>query len=459
VYWQVHNFDFVNYDDPFYVTENVVVKRGLSVSGIIWAFTHVHASNWHPLTWISHMLDCQLFGAGAGGPHVVNVLLHTANAILLFLLLQRLTGAQWRSAIVAAVFALHPLHVESVAWISERKDVLSTFLGLLSLRAYVSYVQTSAAQSPHSRIRYVLALILFALGLLAKPMLVTLPCVMLLLDFWPLQRVENSGWRTFFTRQFGRLAWEKWPWFALVAGSCAATLVAQRSVAATTEIFPVGWRLVNVTESYFWYLEKTFWPAKLAVFYPLEQQRPVMPFVIAATVVLLVTGVALATIRRWPFLIVGWLWFLGMLIPVIGIVQVGAQGMADRYSYVPMVGLLIAIVWLAHALLADSQVKIRAAEFAAVAVLALLTHATFFEIRHWKNSITLFSHALDVTHANDTALVNLGVAFYDLGRNDDALKMYRLAVEVNPRYPDVYKNIALVLDKTGKADEALSQYQ
>jgi tetratricopeptide (TPR) repeat protein len=459
VYWQVHNFGFVNYDDPDYVTENSMVKRGLTVSGIIWAFTHFYASNWHPLTWISHMLDCQLFGLNAGGPHLVNVFLHTANAILLFLLLHRLTGAQWRSAIVAAVFALHPLHVESVAWISERKDVLSTFFGLLSLLAYVGYVHKSSAGNPKSTVRYVMALVFFALGLLAKPMLVTLPFLMLLLDFWPLQRVENSGWRTFFTRQYRKLALEKWPWFALVAGSCAATLVAQKQVAATTASFPVGWRLVNVIESYFWYFQKTFWPAKLAVFYPLEQVRPIVPFIIAAVVVSMVTAAAVITIRRWPFVLVGWFWFLGTLVPVIGIVQVGAQAMADRYSYVPMVGILIAIVWSGHALLVNSPRKLRTAGFATAIVLAVLATATVFQIQYWKNTITLFSHDLDVTHANDTALVNLGVAYYELGRNDDALKLYRLAVEINPHYADVYKNIALALEKTGKSDEALAQYK
>lgn len=459
IYWQVHGFDFVNYDDPDYVTENPMVRAGLTFKGIGWAFTHFTLSNWHPLTWISYMLDCQLFGVNAGGPHVENVLFHAANAILLFLLLYQLTHAQWRSAIVAALFALHPLHVESVAWISERKDVLSTFFGLLSLMAYVRYANELKVQSPKSKVAYTWALIFFALSLLAKPMLVTLPFLMLLLDFWPLQRVENSGWRTFLTPPFAKLAREKWPWFALVAVSCATTLFAQNGAAATTAHFPMKWRLFNATESYFWYFEKTFWPTKLAVFYPMEHNRPIGLFLIAIVFLALVTIAAVATIKRRPFLLVGWLWFLGTLVPVIGLVQVGSQSTADRYSYVPMIGLLIAIIWLAHDWFIDSKAKIIAGGIAATVVLVVLAIATVFQIQYWKNSVTLFSHALAVTHDNDTALNNLGAAFYELGRNEDALKMYQLALGIDPSAADVHKNVGLVLAKTGKPDEALFQYQ
>jgi protein O-mannosyl-transferase len=466
VYWQVHHFDFVNYDDPDYVTENPVVKNGLTLNGIGWAFTHVYASNWHPLTWISHMLDCQLFNLNPAGPHLVNVFFHTANAILLFLLLSRITRAQWRSAIVAAIFALHPLHVESVAWISERKDVLSTFFGLLSLTSYVGYVEEKNAGNPRARIKFWSAVVLFALGLLAKPMLVTLPFLMLLLDFWPLQRVENLGLRTFISRPYLKLALEKWPCFVLIIGSCAATLIAQKLATVPVKGFPLGWRFVNVVDAYFWYLEKTFWPAKLAVFYPLEQTQPLVPFIIAATVVTLVTVVAIASIRRWPFFIVGWLWFLGTLVPVIGIVQVGSQAMADRYSYVPMVGILIAVVWWAHAVLTKSPAapvnslrQIPLIAFPALVVLVLLATATTLQIRYWKNSVALFSRDLSVTSANDVAAGNLGVAFYDLGRNEDALKLYRLAVELNPYEPNMHRNIGMVLQRMGKPNEALAEFQ
>jgi protein O-mannosyl-transferase len=459
VYWRVGYFDFVNFDDPDYVTENTAVKSGLSFSGIVWAFTHVYASNWHPLTWISHMLDCQLFKLNPRGPHLVNVFFHTCNAIFLFLLLHRLTRAQWSSAFVAAVFALHPLHVESVAWISERKDVLSAFFGLLSLLFYVAYVNEAKAGNPKAKIKFWLALGLFALGLLAKPMLVTLPFLALLLDFWPLQRVENSGYRTFFTRNFGKLIAEKWPWFVLVVGSCVATLIAQRHATVTTKTFPLGWRLVNVIEAYYWYVEKTFWPTKLAVFYPLDQVRPIVPFIIAALVVTIVTIVAVANIRRWPYVFTGWFWFLGSLVPVIGIVQVGAQAMADRYSYVPMVGILIAFVWGTHGFLVHSPGKVKVAGAVAAAVLVLLAITTELQIRYWKNSITLFSRDLSVTRANGTALVNLGMAFLGLGRNEDAVNMYRLAVEINPDDAKFHNDFAVALVEDGKKADALPQYQ
>jgi len=460
IYWQVHGFDFVNYDDPDYVTENPMVRAGLTFKGIIWAFTHFYASNWHPLTWISHMLDSQLFGRNnAGGPHLVNVFLHAGNAILLFLLLHRLTAAPWRSAVVAGLFALHPLHVESVAWISERKDVLSTFFGFASLLFYAGYVQGAKAQNSKAKTQFWLALAWFVLSLMAKPMLVTLPFLMLLLDVWPLQRVETAGGRVFFSPQFGKLALEKWPWFALVAVSCATTLLAEKGAAASAESFPLKWRSINAIESYFWYFEKTFWPTKLAVFYPLETARPFGPFVMAVLFLVLGTVVTVATIRRRPFLLIGWLWFLGTLIPVIGFIQVGSQSMADRYSYVPMIGLLIAVVWWGHSALGDSRAKTAVAGLAAAVVLAVLATASTLQLRYWKNSLTLYEHALAVTRGNDTMLNNLGAALFDLGRKEEAIKMYRRAVEVSPNKGDVYKKLGLVLAKTGKPDEAIALYQ
>jgi tetratricopeptide (TPR) repeat protein len=469
LYWQVHGFDFVSFDDPDYVSENPMVTRGLTFSGIIWAFTHFYAGNWHPLTWISLMLDCQIFGAHPGGLHIMGVLFHTANSILLFLLLQRITGAQWRSAIVAAVFAVHPLHVESVAWISERKDVLSTFFGLLSLLAYANYVDKSkvhppslgsgATSSPKSKVWYAWAIVLFVLSLLSKPMLVTLPCVMLLLDFWPLQRMENSGWRTFSTRQFGALVKEKWPWFACAAFSCVITLFAQTSVIASAEAFPLKWRLFNAVDSYFWYIEKTFWPTKLAIFYPLTPALVVGSFIVALFCLVIITVAAATTVKRWPFLLVGWAWFIGTLVPVIGIVQVGSQATADRYGYIPMVGLLIALVWGAHRLCVGSTTMRISVRAAAATVIALLAAAAFLQIRYWKNSITLYTHALDVTSDNVTALNNLGVIFYNSGRNDDAVKMYQLALKIKPEAPNVHKNLGLVLAQKGDTNGALFQYQ
>jgi tetratricopeptide (TPR) repeat protein len=459
VYWQVRGFGFINFDDPDYVSENPVVSRGLTFQGIRWAFTQFHSSNWHPLTWISHMLDCQLFGLNPAGPHLVNVFFHVANTLLLFLLLQRMTGAQWRSAIVAGLFALHPLHVESVAWISERKDVLSTFFGLLSLLAYAGYCKKSATRDSRSTATYALALTWFALGLMAKPMLVTLPFAMLLLDVWPLQRVENIGWRTFFSRPFLGLVKEKWPWFALVAASCAMTLRAQSAAMTSMSRFSFSARLINAIESYFWYAQKTFLPTKLAVFYPIESVHALGPFIIITLWLIVISCVALATMRRWPFLFFGWFWFVGTLVPVIGLVQVGSQGMADRYSYVPLIGLFIAIVWAAYEVLNRSRRNIVVGEFAATVVLAALATTTFFQVRHWKSTETLFRHAVAVTQDNDTALQILGTAFYELHRDDDALTMYRLALVIRPDASDIHKSIGMVLARKGKLNEALYQYE
>jgi tetratricopeptide (TPR) repeat protein len=459
IYWQVHGFEFVNFDDANYVTKNPMVRGGLALRNIAWAFTHFYASNWHPLTWISHMLDCQFFGLKPAGPHLVNVFLHAANAVLLFLLLHRLTGAQWRSAIVAGLFAWHPLHVESVAWISERKDVLSTFFGLLSLLAYARYANESWVQNHKAHTWYFSALVCFALSLMAKPMLVTLPFLMLLLDFWPLQRLNNIGWRLFAAPSFSRLAREKWPWFSLAAISCVLTLFAQRRATASAAHFPFLWRVFNAVESYFWYLQKAFWPTKLAAFYPLEHVRPLPPFICEAALFIFITVAAVMTIKRWPFLLVGWLWFVGTLVPVIGLVQVGSQGTADRYSYFPMIGLFIGIVWWAYEFLRGSTARIVAGAVASAIILSACATATVFQVRYWENSVTLFSHALDVTHDNDTALVNLGAAFYDLGRISDALKMYDTALMINPNAPDIHENIGLALSKAGRLDEALAQYE
>ena len=458
IYWQVHDFGFVNFDDPDYVSENPVVSRGLTFNGIIWSFTHFYSSNWHPLTWISHMLDCQLFGLNPAGPHVVNVFFHAANSVLLFLLLQRLTGAQWRSAIVAGLFAWHPLHVESVAWISERKDVLSTFFGLLSVLAYAKYASEFKIQNSKAKIWYASSFVLFALSLLAKPMLVTLPFLLLLLDVWPLQRIENTGWITFFTKAFLRLVKEKLPWFALVAASCVMTLRAQAPSMATAVRFPFSARIINAIESYSWYAEKAFSPTNLAAFYPVEHERPLVPFILSVLLLVIVSIAAVMAIRRRPFLFVGWFWFVGTLVPVIGFVQVGGQGMADRYSYVPLIGLFITIVWGAYEILRLSKTGIAVGALTAAVALASLVVATFFQTRYWKSTLTLFSHAVAVTHNNDTALAILGTAFYVEHRDDDAMKVYRLSAEINPRGGDVHKYMGLVLARKGDADGALQEY-
>ena len=458
VYWRVGGFEFINFDDPDYVTENNAVKNGLTAGGIVWAFTHFYASNWHPLTWISHMLDFQLFGLHANGPHLVNVALHAANSVLLFLLLWRLTGAQWRSAMVAALFALHPLHVESVAWISERKDVLSTFFGLLSLLAYVKYVNQSKAQGPGSKVSYAWAIGFFAFSLLAKPMLVTLPFLMLLLDFWPLQRFENANSPG--GPQFRKVAIEKSPWFALAAASCVVTFFAQKTGGAmlSMEHLPLSARVENAVTAYFDYILKTFWPSRMAVFYPLPHD-PSSGLWLAAGILITISVIAVLTINRWPFLLVGWLWFLGTLVPVIGLVQVGTQAMADRYTYVPLIGLFIAIVWGFAEMFRTTRATRAIGTVAAAIVLTTFAATTISQLQYWKNSIALFSHALEVTKDNAPANNNFGTALAALGQKQDALAHYAEAVRIQPDNARYHNNLATALLRAGRRDAAIEEYQ
>jgi tetratricopeptide (TPR) repeat protein len=445
-----------------------MVQRGKSIKGVIWAFTHFYASNWHPLTWISHMLDCQLFGLHAGGPHLVNVALHAANGVLLFLLLQRLTGAQWRSAMVAGLFALHPLHVESVAWIAERKDVLSTFFGLLALLAYARYVKESAVEIPRSKVQgqrskvwYAWVTGLFALSLMAKPMLVTLPFVMLLLDLWPLRRVENIGVRTFFTPQFGKLVLEKWLWFILVAASSVVTFFAQKAGGAvqSTEHFPLAARLANAVTAYFDYVLKACWPVRLAVFYPLAHEQSAWRLVIAAVFVLGLSFAAVMTIKRWPFFLVGWFWFLGTLVPVIGLVQVGNQAMADRYTYIPLTGLFIIVAWGAWEVLQRAKGARIVAATAAAALLTVLAAATIYQLQYWQNGFALFTHALAVTHDNAVANNNLGTLLVALGRDDEGRARYARAVQINPADASFQNNFATALARAGQENDAIEHYE
>ncbi len=457
VYSRVIDFDWVNFDDPDYVTQNKVVKSGLTLHGLIWAFTHCYASNWHPLTWISHMTDYQFFGMWSGGHHVINLLFHTANTVILFLLLDRLTGAQWRSATVAALFALHPLHVESVAWISERKDVLSTFFALLSLLAYTRYAQGLRIQSPNLKRWKWAALAFFALGLLAKPMVVTLPFLMLLLDLWPLQRAGNPGLRTAFTREYRNLILEKWPWFGLTLGSCAMTYYAQKTGGAVMKatLFPFFWRVINALEAYFWYLQKIFWPAHLAAFYPLEHVRPLTPFLCEISILLIISGLALLMVKRRPFLLFGWLWFLGTLVPVIGLVQVGGQSAADRYSYIPSIGIFIMVVWCAAEFVKDSKVRTVMASASACVVLAVCAKLTISQADTWENGLVLFRHAAIVTPTSDMANICLGETLYAYGENAEALEALQTALKLDPVAHDVRKDIGLVFTREHKPTEAL----
>ena len=469
-YLPVYHYNFVDYDDNDYVTDNPVVQNGLTRAGVEWAFTTGHAGNWHPLTWLSHMLDCQLFGLNPGAQHLVNVVFHAANAVLLFALLLRLTNALWPGAFVAALFAWHPLHVESVAWISERKDVLSTFWGLLTLLAYARFAQSrverqesrdknpSPALDPRrSTLGYFLALIFFALGLMCKPMLVTLPFVLLLLDFWPLQRVkvQNPGFRV------RGLVFEKTPFFLLSAASCVVTFFAQRNGEAVVSLAKVslGYRLENAPVAIGRYLLKTIWPADLAVIYPMPDKIPALAIAAAGAALILVSAVAWRARRRSPYLLVGWFWFLGTLVPVTGLVQVGGAAMADRYAYIPSIGLFLAVAFGCRELAARFQFPPIAAVAAAVLILGGCLLATEQQLRFWRDSETLFRHALAVTRDNDIAHANLGVALEQQGKWDEALAEYRAAARLAPGRYQTHNNLGNLLDKMGRPEPALAEYR
>jgi len=438
---------FINFDDDDYVTKNQVVQRGLTWAGVKWAFTTWHASNWHPLTWLSHMTDCQLFHLNPGGHHLVNVLFHATNATLLFLLLLRLTGALWPSAFVAALFAWHPLHVESVAWVSERKDVLSTFFALLALLAYVRFARENRRNS------FWLAMIFFALGLMSKPMVVTLPFIMLLLDYRPLQRIQNSKSKTW---NISGCVIEKWPFFLLAALSSAVTFLAQKNEAVKSLArVPLTLRLENSIMAYTTYLLKAFWPTRLAVFYPLPGHIAWSHVTMAAAVLVLISAAAWLERRRSPWLLVGWLWFLGTLVPVIGLVQVGDQAMADRYTYIPLIGIFIAVVFtVAEWTNGFRSLKIVRAT-AGVLVLSACLALTENQLRYWHDSESLFSHAIAVTKDNAAAHLNLGAALEEENQPEAALGEYQKALQLDSSRHEIYNNIGKLLNDEGKPEAAL----
>lgn len=521
VYFPVCHFGFVDYDDSGYFFNNPHVLTGLTWPNIQWAFTNGEYANWHPLTWLSLMLDATLFGSGSAGPHVTNVLLHTGNSILVFLLIMRMTGAVWRSAAAGILFAIHPLHVESVAWISERKDVLSAFFGLLAFLCYIRYVelisdkkagnrfpveeeveaetsilncqtaQTNSAKvgasSPPAVLFYVLALFFFACSLMSKPMLVTLPCVLLLLDFWPLQRFNR--------RNLQRIVMEKIPFFLLTAAACVVTYIVQRNGFAVVPLsaIPFDARVGNAFVSYARYIGKIFWPTGLAAIYPYPGYWP--GFIVYLSL-LLFAGISLAAFdkrKRFPWLFTGWFWFVGMLVPVIGLVQVGEQAMADRYAYLPMAGILIIAVWGVGELCRARRPP---------RVLILATSVILFvacawraqnQVRTWKNDESLFGHTLAVTKDNyvaeldmgfwysqngnvkkaleyyntarkmapndSSALYNVGNAFARLGDWPDAIRNYKRALQIAPDEPDVMNNLGIALAQGKQLPQAISYFQ
>ena len=522
LYWPATHHDFVNnYDDEFYVTANVHVQGGLTWENVKWAFVNPVAANWHPVTILSHMLDCQLFGLKPWGHHLTNLLLHALNTVLVFVLLLTLTQGRavspltaalsnagerrarsdapypvWRSALVAALFGLHPLHVESVAWVAERKDVLSCFFFLLTLLAYTRYAwsvtsdrwQVAGSEkdirpplmSPvtrHPSLFYLLSLFFFSLGLMSKPMLVTVPCVLLLLDYWPLNRMWSAdcGLRitnfrsllSHVTRHTSLFA-EKIPFIILAEAACFATFAAQGHGGAvmTAEDFPPGARIGNALISYCRYLGKMFWPTDMAVFYPHPVHWPSALVLLAGVFLCGVSLILFLKRGRHPFLLTGWLWYIGTLVPVIGLVQVGGQAMADRYMYIPSLGVLILTVWGAYELARRWRYRVIALSLAGSAAIVLCFAVTRHQLGYWQDGETLFRHALDVTENNWVAHINLGNVLHDKGRFDEAIIQYREAISLQP---DVFEtrrslavahyNLGIALLAKGQTNEAISQYQ
>jgi Flp pilus assembly protein TadD len=481
----VHN-DFVNYDDGIYVTANPHVKRGMTWDGIRWAATSTDASNWHPLTWLSHMMDCQLFGLKSWGHHLTNVLLHAANSVLLFLILQRMTGALWRSLFVALVFGLHPLRVQSVAWISERKDVLSALFWMLTICAYARYVGNTGqaaedgSQELASKCKvagaagagrgrywpyYILALGFFSLGLMSKSMVVTLPFVLLLLDYWPLKRFQvataaTDSWMAqehlFQSRRLRALLVEKIPFFGLSATAIVVTVFVQStagSIAAMTH-FSLRSRIENALIAYCRYIVKFFYPVNLAAFYPHPSTWPIGQVLFAALFLLATSLVVIALRRTRPYLVMGWFWYVGTLLPVIGLVQVGSQAIADRYTYIPLIGVSVLLAWSISDLSTSWRYRRILLSLAAVAALLPYTSMSRQEIAYWADSETLFRHALAVTKDNALAHINLGVALGEKG-NPEAIKEYEAALKLVPGDPVAELNLGAALLGTGRPGDAL----
>ena len=450
VFWQVRNFDFVNYDDADYVYENPHVLSSLTLQNIKWAFTTGHVANWHPLTWLSLMLDCQLFGKNPGWMHLMNLILHLANILLLFAVLRNMTGVIWQSAFVAAAFALHPMHVESVAWIAERKDVLSSLFFLLTLAAYESYVRR------RNPFRYLLTLLLFALGLMSKPMLVTLPFVLLLVDYWPLNRFLNSKFSIL------NSIVEKVPFLFLAAVSSVITFFVQMrgSSLAPVNILPLKARIDNAFLSYARYIGKLFVPQNLAVFYPpdvrtIRSWQAVMSVLLLMVITILVIRFA----RNRRYLPVGWFWFVGTLVPVIGLVQVGRQAFADRYTYIPYIGLFIMLAWGLPELLSKLPQRKIVLALSMVIVLTPLGICTYQQVSYWYNSFTLFSHAIEVTKNNYIAYFSLGCAYGELGRGKDEIEAYKQTLKIEPDYADAHFNLGIAYANLGRYQDAIDSYK
>ncbi|MGV7221343.1 MAG: tetratricopeptide repeat protein [Nitrospinales bacterium] len=468
IYWQTLNHDFTNYDDDLYVTANQHIQDGFTLKSITWAFTSTYASNWHPLTSLSHMLDFRLYDLDPGGHHLTNMLFHVINALLLFTILSKMTGALWQSGFVAVMFAVHPLNVESVAWISERKNLLSSFFWLLTMWAYLRYTTKATIG------KYLIALVLFTLGLMAKPMLVTLPFVLLMLDFWPLKRLRTSNKNEGLeeknkltqTKDLSHLILEKIPFLVITIASCIVTFSAQKGGGGlqSTEIFPFKARLINALVSYIEYLEKIIWPKSLVVLYPHPGSTlAIWKGVVCAIALIIVSTIAIKMIKKAPYFAVGWFWYLGTMIPVIGIIQVGVQSMADRYAYIPLIGIFIAVGWGLPELLQRYRWKKIALTLAMGIIIPALTFTAWTQAGHWKDSITLFKHNVNNVYTELPGLtyahLNLGHALGELNKVDESIIHFKEAIRLNPKHVEAYNNLGIALSKKGELDAARANFK
>ncbi len=458
-YGQVVNHEFISFDDDQYIFNNNNVIHGLNVKSFLWALTSFYPDYWHPMTWYSHMLDCQMFGLNSGMHHLVNVFFHISNTLLVFIVFYRMTGSLWKSAFVAALFGLHPLHVESVAWSAERKDLLSTFFWMLTMLSYQKYVQQRKIQ------RYLIMILFYILGLLSKPMLVTLPFTLLLLDYWPLQRLRLQSSHLEKAGPYRdtnlNLIWEKIPLVILAILSSLITFLAQHAVGAMSSLtaLPIHIRIINIIESYAFYIEKMLWPLHLAVIYPYSPELvSLWFFVIACFFIIIISAAAFITSIRYPWFIVGWLWYLGTLVPVVGIVQVGLQTMADRYTYIPLIGLFIIFAWGLPELLKRWQYRQIVLEVSAGIILSILIIISWVQIGYWKNDYTLFGHALKVTENNYVAHSYIAKFLIDRGDFDSAINHGTEALRINPNYSYTYYIMGLALKNKGDLSGAIDNY-
>lgn len=451
IFWQIQDHEFIIFDDPGYIYENKHVIRGLTFEAVKWAFLESHAANWHPITWISHILDFEMYGLDPGGHHRTNLIFHTVNAILLFLVFLRMTGGFWQSAVIATLFAIHPLHVESVAWASERKDVLSMFFLMFTIWAYLRYIENKEIKN------YLLVFLFFALGLMSKPMLVTLPFVLLLLDFWPLKRTGGN---------LKQLIIEKIPLFGLALGSSVITFFVQQGFGATAlqKTIQLDQRIFNAIVSYAEYLWKLIWPLNLSIFYPHQgYMLPTWKIFFSAILLIGITVLAVKTIKRTPFVAVGWFWYLGTLVPVIGIVQVGSQSMANRYTYIPLIGIFIILAGGIPYLLKTFRHQKQILIILSLVVGSFYTFVTWSQVKYWKNSILLFERAIEVVEDEN---INFAIAHKSLGRSyfknnefDKAITSYEKCLVLNPDHWRCYQNIGNVFVEKKEFQKALNYFQ